>query len=563
MLKILRISNFALIENLEIEFSPGLNLLTGETGSGKSIILDALGLLLGERASMDFLRTGASRCQIEALFISEAFPEAFIKALSDCGIGSAADELIIRREVNVQGKSRIFINDSLSTLSTLKSLAYYLVDSYGQGEFQSLLRTDEQRSFLDNFAENGPILEEVSQLYKRLRELANKRKSLLENEQERLKRIDLLRFQIDEIDKIRPYEGEDLELEQSRNILVNTARLTELAQRAYGYLYEDDVNLLKLFKLTADCLCQLQNIDSRSKLCHEQISTLRYSVQEVSYFIRDYLQGLEFEPQRLEETEERLHALERIKRKYGRTIKEVLTYRQKIGEELESLCSFEDYEKSLRQDYFNLFDQYRVKATMLTESRVEASSRLETRIENQLSELAMEKVRFQVRLQTLIPDQENIELINVSSHGLDRVEFYVAVNTGEELKPLSKTASGGELSRIMLALKCLVSGDIHLPTLIFDEVDTGIGGYVAGLVGKKLKSVSLKNQVICVTHMPQIASFAHRHFHVYKEESAGRTYTKVEQLENHRRTEEIARMLSGNQFSSITLQHAEELMKTS
>jgi DNA repair protein RecN (Recombination protein N) len=561
MLKILRINNFALIENLEIEFFNGLNILTGETGSGKSIILDALGLLLGERASADFLRTGAVKCQIEALFALETFPEAFKKLLSDSGIDLEGEEVIIRREVTSQGKSRIYINDSLSTLSTLKAMAYSLVDMYGQGDFQSLLRADEQRIFLDHFAGNGELLRKTSGLHQKLKEISEKRKNLLENEQDRLKRIDLLHFQAEEIDKINPFEDEDIELEQGKNLLANASRINELAQRCFGYLYEDDNNLSKLIKLTADGLNQLQNIDSRTKSCFEQMNNLRFSVQDISYYLRDYLEKLEFDPQRLEMVEERLHLLERLKRKYGRSINEVLAYRRKIAEELENLSSFEDHQEKLKREYEELFEQYLKASSTLSESRAKTSGPLEARLEKELAELAMEKIRFQIRIQTCIPDKEDLGLNHLAADGIDQVEFYVAVNAGEELKPLSKTASGGELSRIMLALKCIASGKVHADTLIFDEVDAGIGGGAAGLVGKKLKAVSKNHQVICVTHMPQIASCADRHFQVYKEEISGRTFTRMDPLDESGRVQEIARMLSGSGKSPISMKHARELIR--
>ncbi len=561
MLKVLQISNFALIENLKIEFFDGLNILTGETGSGKSIILDALGLLLGERASSDFLRSGAAKCKVEALFSVKNASGELKRILGDAGIDLNGDEIIVRREVSAQGKSRIFINDSLSTLATLKCVGPCLVDVYGQGDFQSLSHVDEQRSFLDHFAGNAQILEQVGSLFQELKEVCEKRKNLLESEQERLKRIDLLQFQADEIDRFNPAEEEDVHLEQERNLLVNSSRISELARRGYGLLYEDDDNLYRISKLAADSLHQLQTIDSRVKPYAEQIGNLRFSIQDVSYFLRDYLERLEFDPERLEAVEERLHALERLKRKYGRTMKEVLEYRKKIGGELQELSSFDDRQQQLEQNFERLFEQYRTAAASLSENRIRACAPLESRLEKELRELAMGKIRFQVRIQTCLPEKDDPERKGIHAEGADQVEFYVAVNSGEDLKPLSKTASGGELSRIMLALKCIASGKVHSETLIFDEVDAGIGGVAAGLVGKKLKAVSRDHQVICVTHMPQIASCAERHYQVFKEERHGRTFTCVELLDEGHRVEEIARMLSGNEMSTISRKHAQELIR--
>lgn len=560
MLRLLRINNFALIDHLEIEFSSGLNILTGETGSGKSIILGALGLVLGDRASTDSIRSGTTACQVEALFSLEDDKELRAR-LQSYGLDQNTEEIIIRREINTQGKSKIYINDTLAAVSTLKTLGALLIDIYGQGEYQRLLRLDEQRRFLDEFAGNEPLLDEIGSHYQKVKEAAHKRKLLLGNEQDRYKQIDLLQFQRDEIEKVAPKTGEDQELENNRKILSNASKLNELTQRCYGFIHDNDYNLIGLLKQATDGLHQLQNIDGRLTATHEQMNHVRFTIQEAAYFLRDYMEGIEFDPQKLELIEDRIHLIERLKRKYGPTIEDILKYQTGIQEELKALESYEENEKLIEEELAACLAQYLKTGEKLTASRDQASSRLEKKLEKELKELAMEKVRFQVVMKTDLLEPVHADAERITQHGLDRIDFHVAVNPGEALKALNKTASGGELSRIMLALKCLSSGDSDSSTLIFDEVDTGIGGNVALLVGKKLKTASRNHQVICVTHMPQIASFSNRHFRVFKEERNGRAITRIELLEGENRIEEIARMLSGDQLSTISKKHAMELIK--
>lgn len=560
MLRLLRITNFALIDHLELEFTGGLNLFTGETGSGKSIIIDALGLALGERASAEMIRTGAESTQVEALFSVPGDGE-FMETINSYGISIDENELIIRRDVALQGKSRIFINNSLATLQTLRALGAELVDVQGQGEHHALQGLGSHRRFLDQSGGNSELVHKTADLYSQLRELQEKRQKMQMSEQDRLRRQDLLRFQIQEIDGIAPRPGEDGELQETRVRLANAGKLSELANRCYDLVYERQGGLLDQASQAAELMARLQDIDARSKPYFDQISNLRYTLEDTAYFLRDYLQSLEFEPDRLESVETRLAHLENLKRKYGGSLEEVLHYLEEARQELQSLESHEEYDAELKQQFRARHGEYLELAARLSQKRRADARELEEYVTRELRQLAMEKIRFRVVLETAVPSPENDDTEGLTRHGLDGVEFYVALNPGEELKSLAKTASGGELSRIHLALKNAVAADWSARTMVFDEVDAGIGGRVAELVGKKLKQVSRRNQVICVTHLPQIAAFADRHFHIYKQTRSDRTQTHFEVLDGERRIQEIARMLGGSKITETTTRHAREMLQ--
>ena len=564
MLRFLDISQFALIDRLSIEFHEGLNLLTGETGSGKSIIVDALGLLLGEKGHVEMIRTGAERFVITGCF--EASQDDRIrKQFEQSGLEFNVEELILKREFSQNGKGRAFVDSQMVPVSFLKEIAKYLVDIHGQNEQQTLYSGDSQLQFLDACANLEDRLSEVQSLYEELSEKVQRIQALRKNEQELLNTIDLLAFQIAEIEKAQlTSEDEDDRLAVEHKLLANAGRLYQLSSQAYSEVYEADTSATTVLKRASRMLEELRRVDSRCDGLWEQLQSARISLEDTALSLREYSTRIEVNPQRLEWVENRMAEIDRLKRKYGKTLREIFSFYQKSISELENLQGADETIARLENERIILQEDYWKKALELSDKRKVAAKPLEKGVERELSQLAMGKTRFRISFaeagQTNRRDP-NQDTASGTAQGIDAIEFLISPNPGEDLKPLIKIASGGEISRIMLALKSVKSIDGRSKTLVFDEVDSGIGGQTADVIGQKLKKLSKHNQVICVTHLPQIASYADNHYHIEKRVEKGRTLTQVARLDGKDRVQEIARMISGERVTDSVLKHAAELLK--
>ena len=558
MLVELLVENYAVVDRIRVRFHPGLNLLTGETGSGKSIVVDAFGLLLGGRASAEMIRSGEARARVAGIF--DVRDRADVRALLEpAGIAIEDSELLIEREILAGGKSRAFLGSRPVAVSLLRELAPLLGDIHGQHDQQLLFSSDAQRAMLDAFAGSDERLARVAEIYQLWKAAGAALEQIEHTEQEKLRLLDLWEFQRKEIDGAAPRAGEDEALEAERRVLQNLGRLQENAETAYAALYDSPESALAQVRLAAKRLDDLCRIDPTLASLGEQLQAAEVALKEVSYGLRDYLSGLEANPGRLEEIENRLALLDKLKRKYGRSIEEVIAFLAEVRAQIEQVEHAGERMEELRKERARLAHDYEQAAGELSALRTRAARKLEKGVEAELASLAMERTTFRIE----------IGAAPWSPAGADRVEFLVSPNLGEEPKPLEKVASGGEISRIALALKtCLAaparkSGDATPPrTLVFDEVDAGIGGSAAEGVGRRLKKLAAANQVLCVTHLAQIASFADHHYCVEKRESQGRTVAGIEELDRPGRTREVGRMLSGQELTPEALKHAERLIKS-
>jgi len=563
MLHEIHIQNYAVIENLSVEFHAGLNVLSGETGSGKSILVDALGLALGGRASPDVIRTGQERATITAVFRADRKP--LWKAwLEEYGIaGSAEAEILLRREIQSGGRSRLLVNDQPVTVAAVKALAPFLVEVHGQSEHVALLEHGAQLDLLDQFTGADELLAQVSALQARRRELEREMESLSQNEQDRLRTIDLLSFQAQELERARLEPGEDVRWEEEKRVLANLEKIRAAASTAYSHLYEEEGSACSRLAAVERGLEELCRYDSTATQYLEPLAGSRATLEDLAYFLRDYLAKLHADPQRLEEIEDRLALIARLKRKYGKSIEEILAYRDEIRQQLARLEHADERRGEVARELEKATADYQRAARKLSGERREAAKKLEKLIRDELAQLGMERARLQIHFETLPAG---------GATGLDEVEFRVSPNPGEELRPLERIASGGELSRLMLAMKTVVGskrpgtsvGTMRrvAPTFIFDEIDAGIGGRIAESVGRRLKRLARDAQVLCVTHQAQIASFADYHLFVEKQERAGRVMTTVAPLESEKqRAAELARMLSGAEITDAAFKHAATMLK--
>jgi DNA repair protein RecN (Recombination protein N) len=551
------VENLAVVERLRVRFHAGLNLLTGETGSGKSIVVDALGLLLGSRASADMIRTGEARARVAGIF--DVRDNAAIRTLLEpAGLETEEGELLIEREILAGGKSRAFVGSRPVAVSLLKELAPCLADIHGQHDQQLLFSPDAQREMLDTFAGNRDLLDGAGTLFGQWRAAAEL-EELAHSEQEQLRLVDLWSFQRKEIEGAALRPEEDAALENERRVLQNVQRIQEAAATAYGAVFDSPESALSLTGVAAKRLDELCRIDSSLEPLREHVKSADLSLQEAAYGLRDYLSRLEANPGRLDEIETRLAAIDRLKRKYGAAIPDILAFLADVQARIAAVENAGERMEALRKEQARLSAEFEKLAAGLTAQRKAAARKLEKRVEAELAELAMERTMFRVE----------IAPAPWCPQGADRVEFLVSPNLGEEPRPLEKVASGGEISRIALAVKtCLAtpgraSGHAPVRTLVFDEVDAGVGGGAAEGVGRRLKKLSTASQVLCVTHLPQIASFADHHYRVEKQESNGRTVALVEELDPAARTREIGRMLSGQKLTPEALKNAEQLIKMS
>lgn len=553
MLVELAVENYAVIEKVRVRFYPGLNLLSGETGSGKSIVVDALGLLLGARTSAEMVRSGAERARISGIF-EVALSPALSMLLESAGIEIEDQELLIEREVLANGKSRAFVGSRPATAALLKELAPHLGDIHGQHDQQQLFSPSVQCEMLDTFAGVEDLLLETASLYQRWRAASAEIEELNRSAQEKLRLAGLWSFQRQEIEAVAPVSAEDTQLENERRVLRNVVRLQETAAAAYSALYDAPESATAQLRVVLRRLEELARIDDSVAGVLGTLQPAAIGVDEAAHALRHYLGTLEADPGRLDQVEGRLASLEKLKRKYGATIDEVLAFLEDVRKQLAAVEHSSERRNALQKEAGALSAAYEAAAAKLTTNRKNAARQLARRVESELGSLAMEKSRVEIR----------VDPAPWSEQGADAIAILLSPNIGEEPKLLERIASGGELSRVALALKTCTAParPAKTPrTLVFDEVDAGVGGGAAEAVGRRLKKLAASSQVLCVTHLPQIAGFADHHYYVEKRAAKGRTVAVVEELSAAERTREIGRMLSGETVTPEALKQAAQLLK--
>lgn len=563
MLNFIKIKNIALIDSLEVEFGPGLNLLTGETGSGKSIIVDSLGALTGERVSSDVIKEGADSASIEALFtlrgrIGQAVFEDNGIEIED----SDEPEIIVRREISVAGKNRVFVNNQLVTAAFLKKLAPYLVDIHGQGEQAALFDSSRHREMLDEYAGVKDTRSNAAEAYRKWTAVRAELAALKQDEAEKLQLVDILKFQVDEIRRagLRPGEADELEIEKRR--LNNIEKLSSLSGEAYALLYEMNDSTFATLDRAARRLDELGGFENAFLDYSEGVASARAVIEDLAIALRDYRNKLEFAPGRLEELENRLAEISRVCRKYGGTEESALSHMCQSEKRLENIETAELKEKELSAELHTARRDYLIAAGELGKKRRAAAKRFESEVVKNLGSVALDKAKFEVRFES--PSESELSESSAerffTAAGIDRVEFYFSANVGESPKPLSKVASGGEASRLMLILKTTARVRDAGKTAVFDEIDAGIGGRVAEAVGTKLKELAEKEQVLCVTHQPQVAAKADHHFVVEKTMGSSRTLIGIRAIDAAERVEELARMLAGEKITDAARENAREMI---
>lgn len=564
MLLELRVENYAVIDNVAVEFGGGLNLLTGETGAGKSILIDALALLLGDKASSDAIRHGTERATISAVF--DADSPAITAVLEANGIDSEDEQIILRREISVGGKGRVFINNQPATVTVLKQLAPHLAVIHAQNEAVLAFDAGSRLALLDSFASCDDS--SVVTAFEAWRQVRHRIADLERDEHDRLRMMDLWTYQRKEIADARLQPDEDAKLEAEKRVLANAERVRNAAMAAYDSLYEGDGSAAANIRTATKQIEELLRFDEQFRDAVPELESARITIEDIGQRLRDYGEGIEASPERLAEVEDRLAALDRLKRKYGPKLEDVIALGDELERKLNEMENKDEVLRKLHLDLANSAEQYLQAARTISRQRYEAARKLEKLVESEINELAM-KARFKVEVSGT--DEE----ANWTARGFDQVQYMISANPGEPLGPVDEIASGGELSRVMLALKTSVEagqtkrgsrngGRTETPqrTLVFDEIDSGIGGRAAEAVGKKLKQLSRTKQVLCITHLPQIASFADQHFLIEKREVSGRTKTLVRSLDTEERTKEIARMISGAKLTETSLKHAEQMLKS-
>jgi DNA repair protein RecN (Recombination protein N) len=578
----LRLENYAVVDNLLVEFGGGLNLLTGETGAGKSILIDALALLMGDKASSEVIRSGADRALISAVFEVEGTAKRSLEKILDAnGLDESDDgSIILRREIATGGKGRVFVNNQPATVSVLKALAPHLAVIHAQNE--SILSFDgpARLELLDAFA--ACAVEPVAAAFAAWKGVRTRMDELERGEQERLRLVDLWAFQKREIEQARLQAGEDERLEAEKRVLANAEKIYQAARNAFDLLYEGKGSTASSLRAAERQVEELSRYEPKFQEARVALESARISVEDVGASVRDYAGGIEASPEHLAEVEDRLALIDRLKRKYGVTLDEVIAFGAEVSRKLAEVENKDEILRQLRLELAKAADEYLHTARALSNRRTDAARKLEKLVEAEINDLAMKST---FRIEKTQSEEES----HWTASGIDQIRYLISTNPGEPLEPLEQIASGGELSRVMLALKASVDtgsdavsrGDTEaglspLPpktrsgrdaraktrkTLVFDEIDAGIGGRAAEAVGKKLKSLSRSNQVLCVTHLPQIATFADQHYVIEKKELAGRTRAGIRAVSGPERTEEVARMLSGAKLTETSRKHAEQMIK--
>ena len=547
MLTSLKIENVAIIESAAIEFGCGLNVLTGETGAGKSIVIDSINAILGERTSREIIRTGAQSAKVYAVF--EDVNEKVKAFLDENGIDCEDGVLIINRTLNRDGKNICRLNGAPVTVSMLRELGGELIDIHGQHDSQSLLSPEKHCGFVDGFAENADLISDYREKYRRLCEIRNSLKKLTTDESSKSQRIDFLTYQIDELEKSDITPGERDELKARKALINNSQKVMESLNTAYIALKADGAGIDMISNAESEISNASEYMESLGE-ASEKITDIRYELDDIAELVRDAMSEIEFDPSELDDIEERLDLLYRLSKKYGETEEEMLDYLARAREELDSIAFSEEKVRELQKQEKTALAEAEAAADRLTESRKTAGEKLSKAICSELEFLDMPNVRFVA----------NIEDIGLTENGRDSVEFLISANAGEEPKPLAKIASGGELSRIMLAIKNVLAETDGVDTMIFDEIDTGVSGRAAQKIAMKLRSASKGRQVICVTHLAQIAAQGDVHLYISKSVSDGKTYTNIKSLIEEERVSEIARIMGGMEITQLQLESAREML---
>ena len=564
MLAQLTITDFAIIESLSVSFSGGSNILSGETGAGKSIIINAVNLIVGGRASPDLIRTGADRAVVEALFqVPEGSPLAGSLAEMDMPFNG---EVLIKRTISKEGKSQVRINGSLATLHMLSKLGPNLISVSGQNEHQLLLSPDNHLYVLDDFGELTPDRLTFGRVYRdyyTLKERIEKLRDLLKREEEQR---ELTQFQIREIEDAKLVTGEDRELEEERRRLVHAESLMEIVFKGYHTLYEKDDSVLSTLSILTKEMDRGVSMDPNLEQFKKGLESVQAQVEDLGLELRNLYSKLKVDPRRLEQVEERLELIRRLKKKYGSSIEDILSFKEDLSQRSYQLSQKQEELKKGEVELGEKWGNLLIMATRLSEKRHEVAKSLEDKVEEELNQLGMAGTKFKIKFSPEASTDGAVSLglpeSAVDPGGIDSVEFMISPNVGEDLRPMARIASGGELSRIMLALKTILARSSSVETLVFDEIDSGIAGATAAIIGEKLRSLAQYHQIVCITHLPQIASSGELHFLVVKKVSGGRTRTHIAPLDSEERINEIARLLGGKTISEKTLAHAREMLSS-
>lgn len=554
MIKSLRIKNLATIEDIELEIEEGFTILTGETGAGKSILIDGIRLALGEKGSPDMIRTGKKETSVEAIFPFHQTRDDLRRLFP-----GSENELLVQRKISTQGAGKGYMNGILVPIKKLKEIVGELVDIYGQNDHVFLLNLKYQLNYLDEYASASSTKKEVSLRAKELKKLIREKKDLETKEREREQRLDFLDFQIKEIEKTNLKPGEEEELHQERKILKNAEKIDSLIEKALDISYNQENSISALLAQLQNIVSDLSDFDNTFKETGDAITQFSITIGEFSDFLIKFKERQSAAPEKLEDLEDRLSQIEKLKRKYGSSIDEILSHLEKSTKEYQNLSTSQEKLAELDTEIETKFKGYKTYAAKLSSLRIKSASKLEKQVEKEISILGMMKARFKIKIDISPLSPDTME--TVKENGTEDIEFLLSPNPGEELRPLRKIASGGELSRIMLALKTLGKETKKIKTLIFDEIDSGIGGKTAEFVAQKLKKLSTRHQIICITHLPQIASFASYHYKIDKKVNRERTFTTVKKLSFEERVKEIARLLAGSRITETTLKNAREMLE--
>jgi DNA repair protein RecN (Recombination protein N) len=564
MLKSLYIKDYAIIEHIEVEFNKGLNIITGETGAGKTILIDAMNLLLGERASTEAVRKGSEKAVVEGIFNVKKNKK--VEQILNQNEIEFHSELIVRREISLKGTNRCFINDTPGSLSVIKELGDILVDLHGQHEHQSLLKTETHIDYLDNCSDIEDLLRTYRWNYNNLIKLGSELNSLKKKENLLKEQKNLFEFQIKEIDAVSPEENEEEKLSNELNLLENSEKLLELTTQIYSRMYESENSVYDLLMQIKNEFNELSRIDKSFSESGAELDSVTYVINEISNQLRSYINRIDIDPETLEKIRARLGAISLLKKKYGGSVKTVLEHREKIGDEFNLIENYAEKISELQSKIKAVKENCASIALNISRKRKAAAGKVEKEIIELLKHLGIPDAKFEIRiLQKPASGTDDFILVNgkpykFNSTGYDEVEFYISTNKGEDTKPLAKIASGGEISRIMLALKSVLAQNDKLPLLIFDEIDTGVSGSIAQKVGIAIKSLASYHQIIAITHLPQITALADHHFIVEKIISDGRVISKIKILDREGRVLEVARLLSGENITEASLKSARELM---
>lgn len=566
MIKSLEVKDYALIDHINIEFGKGLNIITGETGAGKSILIDAMSLLLGERASIDVIRKGNQKSFVEGIFDVEN--NLKVKSLLEENEIEFNPELIIRREISLKGSNRCFVNDSPVPLNVVKEIGNLLVDLHGQHEHQSLLRTETHLEFLDEFGNNKKSVDNYFSLYYQLQKKSNQLKELIASEKSLKEKKEVYSFQLKEIESVNPLPDEDENILSELNILENSEKLMSLSDEVYAKLYDDENSVIEILGEIKHKLNQLAGIDKYFFESEGECDSALAVLKELASSIRAYKSKIEINPEEVEEKRERLGAINLLKKKYGGSIQKIIEQKEQITKELNLAENFADEISNLENEINRLRREAGAAADILSAARKKQALKVETEVKKVLSQLGILNADFKVNFVLSEVDSANGNFVlfknkkyQCTESGIDEVEFFISTNTGEDLKPLTKVASGGEISRIMLALKTILAKNDNLPLLIFDEIDTGVSGRIAQKVGAALKELASYHQIICITHLPQIAGMADHHYSVEKTFSDNRAVSVIKKLSSEEQVKEIAKLLSGEVLSSASFESAKELIQ--